>query len=90
MADVFSEISKMFEDNSIDFNNSSHTNNIGFQQSKIRKQILRYIKDNGYLPVRTVLSFKSALFDKRTHLPECTDAEIDQITEATQTLGVSD
>lgn len=95
MADVFSEIDRMFDDNGrqafadVDFHNPLHSDRVGFQQDKIRKQILQYIKDNGYLPVKTVEAFKEKLF-ARQHLSECTDAEIDQITDAATRLGNSD
>lgn len=94
MVDVFAEIRKMSEnaeigDFDIDFRNAAHTDKIGLEKETTRKQILKYVKDNGYLPVKTVSEFKEKLI-KKEPLEKATDAEVQEITEAANRLGNSD
>ena len=94
LVDVFSEIAKMSEnaqngDFDVDFHDPRHTETVVLEQNKIRKQLLQYVKDNGYLPAKTVREFKEKLFNNE-HLPKATDEDVQEITDAAGRLGQSD
>lgn len=63
--------------------------NVILDPTKIKKQMVQFIKDNGYIPSKTVAQFKEKLVDEET-LPEATAAEIQEITEATKKLAITD
>lgn len=94
MIDVFAEIAKASQNAEIgsfdiDFRSPAHVEQIGLERDRIRKQVLQYIKDNGYLPVRTVNDFKDKLI-KKEQLREATNEEVQEITAAAKRLGNSD
>lgn len=94
MVDVFAEIAKASQNAEIgsfdiDFRSPAHVEQIGLERNRIRKQVLQYIKDNGYLPVRTVNDFIDKLI-KKEQLREATNEEVQEITAAAERLGNSD
>lgn len=94
MVDIFAEIAKISNDAQsgsfdIDLNNAMQRDNFVLNSAIVRAQILKYIKDNGYLPVRTMNDFKEKLF-KGEHLLKAMPEDIEKISDAANKLTPSD
>ena len=95
MMSIFSEIGVIAETTEngnfdINLNDATHmTNAVVLTTSIIKKQMLQYIKDNGYTPINTVELFKEKLFGGE-RLPEASDTDVQAITNATQLLTQTD
>jgi len=94
MVDIFAEIARLSTDArmgsfDIDLHNPAHHEAFLLPRENTRKQLLQFVKENGYIPMQTVREFKDKLF-KYEHLRKATDDEVQEITDAAEKLGNSD
>lgn len=93
LVDIFSEIEQLSDEAErgifeVDVRSNLYSDVVSIEQGTIRRQMLAFVKENGYTPNETVDNFKEHLFEGKK-LKLASEAEVKEITEIADKLTSS-